>query len=61
MPVLGAIYWVVGCAFIWALGSPRGGRIGLLSTVLLAIFWPATVLVAVVAVLSAAVKLLLRR
>jgi hypothetical protein len=61
MPVLGAIYWVVGCAFIWALGSPRGGRIGLVSTVLLAIFWPVTVLIAIVAVLSVAVKLLLRR
>jgi len=61
MPVLGAIYWVIGCAFIWALDSPRGGRIGLVSMILLAIFWPVTVLVAVVAVLSAAVKLLLRR
>jgi len=61
MPVLGAIYWVVACLLFWALDSPRGGRIGLVSTILLAIFWPVTVLVAVVAVLSAAVKLLLRR
>jgi hypothetical protein len=58
MPILSAIYWVVGCLFFWALDSPRGGRIGLVSAVLLATFWPVTVLVAVVAVASVAVKLL---
>jgi hypothetical protein len=61
MPILSAIYWVVGCLFFWALDSPRGGRIGLVSTVLLATFWPATVLIAIVAILSAAVKLLFFR